>query len=128
MQNDGNTKRGGGAKKSMATQPREPLKSREPSEGGIPAFETVEEAAKFWDSHDSTEFEDEFEDVTDVRFVIRRAGPKKAITVRLGQETLDALTKRAQEQGIGLSTLARLWIIERLREQNASRSASKPQS
>lgn len=88
-------------------QPRRRAKSR------IPPFKTVEEEAAFWDTHDSTEFEDEFEDVTDVMFVKSR--PTKGITVRLDGETLAQLAQQAQEKGVAPSTLARLWIVERLR-------------
>jgi predicted DNA binding CopG/RHH family protein len=79
----------------------------------IPRFKTIEEEAAFWDSHDSTEFEDEFTEVDDVRFV--KATPKKALTVRLEEQTLADLRKLAREKGIGPSTLARMWILERLR-------------
>lgn len=94
------------------------MKPKEP----IPEFKSREEAAGFWDTHSLADFQDELEEVTDVRFVVQRAGPKKAITVRLGQETLDALTKRAHEQAVGLSTLARRWILEHLREETKGRS------
>jgi predicted DNA binding CopG/RHH family protein len=84
----------------------------------IPTFDTVEEEAAFWDTHELTEFEDELEVVTDVKFV--KAKPKKAITVRLEPDMLRALTKEARERGIGPSTLARMWILEHLRrEKNA---------
>lgn len=83
------------------------------AERRIPAFKTVEEEAAFWDSHDSAAFPDEFVDVSDVRFV--KAPSKKGITVRLDQDTLTALTQRAKEKGIGPSTLARMWILEHLR-------------
>ena len=50
----------------------------------IPTFKTIEEAAEFWDTHSLADFEDELEEVADVRFV--RAEPKPSITVRLEQE------------------------------------------
>ena len=84
----------------------------QPRKNGIPEFKSIEEAAEFWDSHDSTDFEDEFEDVEDVKFV--RAKAKKSITVRLEDETLAALTEEARAKGIGPSTLVRMWILERL--------------
>ena len=31
----------------------------------IPHFNSIEEEAEFWDTHDSTEFEDEWEEVTE---------------------------------------------------------------
>ena len=37
-------------------------KEGEPATGGrIPAFASIEEEAAFWDSHDTTDFENEFE-------------------------------------------------------------------
>ena len=80
----------------------------------IPKFSSIDEEAAFWDSHDSTEFEDEFEEVTDVQFV--KAQPKKSITVRLEQDAFAALAQRAKEQGVGPSTLVRMWILEHLRQ------------
>ena len=82
----------------------------------IPHFRTIEEAAQFWDTHDSAEFEDEFEEVSDVRFVVTRARPKKGITVRLEEDLLETLRREARAKGIGPSTLIRMWILEHLRE------------
>ncbi|MDO8688412.1 MAG: CopG family antitoxin [Dehalococcoidia bacterium] len=84
----------------------------------IPEFKTIEEEAEFWDTHSTTEFEDEFEEVRDVQFVVSRGRPKKGITVRVDEETLSALTDQAHLQGIGPSTLVRMWILQRLREKN----------
>ena len=58
------------------------------------------------------DFQDEFEDVDDVKFVRPKA--KKSITVRLEDETLAALINEARAKGIGPSTLVRMWILERL--------------
>src|SRR5574341_2167453 len=81
----------------------------------IPRFQTVEEAAQWFDSHDTAEYEDAFEDVAeDLRFVVSRGRPKRAITVRLEAETLAALTRQARAKGVGPSTLARRWIREHL--------------
>ena len=48
--------------------------------------------------------------------MVTRGQPKKALTVRLPQATVEALTRQANEQGIGLSTLVRMWILEHLRQ------------
>lgn len=68
----------------------------------------------FWDTHDTTAFEDEFDAIDDVRFVISPGRPNKAITVRLAEKTLHELVELAQEHGIGASTLVRMWILQRL--------------
>jgi predicted DNA binding CopG/RHH family protein len=79
----------------------------------IPTFKTIEAAAEFWDTHSLADFKNEIEEVTDIHFVPYQ--PKKAITLRLPEETAAALAKAAKAKGIGLSALARMWIVERLR-------------
>lgn len=95
---------------------RRRLKSR------IPHFESVEQEARFWETHSTTEFEEEFEQVGDVRFVVTRGEPKKAITVRLPEATVAAVTREARTMGIGPSTLMRMWILEHLRSSRDRRS------
>jgi len=90
----------------------------------IPQFKDIEEAAAFWDAHSLAEFEQELEEATDIQFVVSKAQPKKAITVRLGQDTFAALAQQARAQGVGPSTLARLWIIEHLRQEERPSSAA----
>lgn len=76
----------------------------------IPEFKSREEEAKFWDSHDTTEFEDEFKPVR-ARFAKNLT---EGITIRLDSETLGALRNLAHEKGVGPTTLVRMWLIERL--------------
>ena len=45
----------------------------------------------------------------------------KVIPVRLPSETWELLRKEARELGIGPTTLARMWILERLRLQSISK-------
>ena len=73
------------------------------TESRIPAFKTIEEEAEFWDTHDSSEFDDEFETVTDVRFV--RSKRKQPITVRVPQHLVEQLRSRARQTGLGLGAL-----------------------
>ena len=106
------------ARHSEREQPR-PKRER----SRIPHFKTIEAESVFWDTHDLTEFEDELEVVTDVRFVRAEGRPaKKAITVRLEADTLEALTQQARAKGVGPSTLARMWIRERLDKAGATSS------
>ena len=77
-----------------------------------PTFNSREEEAEFWDSHDTADFEDEFEP-THVRFA---KDLSQAITVRFTAETLETLRATAQKKGIGPTTLASIWILERLEE------------
>lgn len=77
----------------------------------IPKFKSYEEEANFWDTHDTTKFEDEFKPVK-----IEFAKPLGHILgIRLDAKTIDELDKKGQDIGVGSSTLARMWIIEKLK-------------
>jgi predicted DNA binding CopG/RHH family protein len=78
----------------------------------IPEFLTREEEAEFWDTHDFTDYEEGFKPVR-VRFSRKLS---EGITIRLDPETLRRLRAQAHDKGIGPTTLARMWILERLRE------------
>ena len=89
----------------------------------IPEFKNEEEEAEFWDTHDSTDYLDQTEEV-DVEFVGPR--PRKTlISLRLDQETIDRLKRVAATHGIGYQTLMRIWIEERLVAEVDSASAAK---
>ena len=77
----------------------------------IPRFRSEAEEARFWDTHDTTEFEGEFKPAK-VRFAKNLS---EGITVRLDPDTLTTLRERAREKGVGPTTLARMWILEHLR-------------
>jgi predicted DNA binding CopG/RHH family protein len=77
----------------------------------IPQFATREEEAAWWDRHDITDYLDELKPVR-VRFAKNLS---EGLTVRLDPETMQALRERAERQGIGPTTLIRMWVKERLR-------------
>lgn len=84
----------------------------------IPDFASVEEEAKFWDSHDFTEFEDETQPVK-VRFAKNLS---QVVALRLDAESLAVLRALAKDRGIGPTTLARMWILERLKAEPGARA------
>lgn len=77
----------------------------------IPNFKNLEEEAKFFETHNIVDFQDEFKPIK-ARFAKKLS---EGITIRLDYETLSELRSRAQEKGIGPTTLARMWVIEQLR-------------
>ena len=81
----------------------------------IPTFSSREEEAAFWDTHDTTDYEPEFKPVK-VRFAKNLSQP---LTIRLDPETLAELREQAHEKGIGPTTLARMWLLERLRSEQS---------
>ena len=79
----------------------------------IPDFKSIQEEAKFWDNHDFTEFINE---ARPVKLTVDLALPKEElITVKLQSSLKGKLSQLAQEMGIGVSTLVRMWLVERLR-------------
>lgn len=85
--------------------------SQSPDDNKIPRFETIEDEAAFWDVHDTTEFEDEFEPV---EVVFARPLIHREFAVPLDAQTVERLGRLAQERGVDTATLARLWIMDRL--------------
>jgi len=77
-----------------------------------PDFASIEEEAEFWDTHDTTEYEHEFEPV-ELTFE-RPLTHSYVLSIRLDKETFDALKAIAKPKGLGASTLARMWILEEL--------------
>lgn len=75
----------------------------------IPEFMNRDEEAAWWDTHDLSDYWDEFSPVNIE--VSPRILSKKSMSVRLPEATLREL---AHLKGVGHTTLARMWIIERL--------------
>ena len=78
----------------------------------IPDFQSREEEATFWDTHDFTEF---LEETRPVKLRVAK-NLSEGLTVRLDRRDREELERRAAEQGIGPSTLVRMWIKDRLRQ------------
>jgi predicted DNA binding CopG/RHH family protein len=100
------------------TNPVAPRKSR------ISEFSSVEKEAEFWDTHDVTDFWDEMTPVK-VRFAKNLS---QGMTIRLDLDTTIKLKSEAAKKGIGATTLVRMWVLERLKEQAAEkgRGRSRP--
>jgi predicted DNA binding CopG/RHH family protein len=81
----------------------------------LPKFASDQEETEFWDTHDSTEFLDDTQPV-DVTFVDGRPA-KKQISLRLDPEAIDKLKAIAQRKGVGYQTLIRMWVMERLAQE-----------
>jgi len=80
----------------------------------IPKFKSDQEAAQFWDTHSLIEFEDNLELVKEKVFV---KPEKQVMTIRVDKKLANALKIIAREKGINYSTLARMWLIERLKKE-----------
>lgn len=79
----------------------------------IPKFKSIQEEADFWDTHDITDFKDELEDV---EIVFELDKPREeSLVLRVQKEFKDKLVKFARKKGLNVSTLARMWLMEKLR-------------
>lgn len=73
---------------------------------------SYQEETEWWDKHDFTEFWDELEDV-DIVFDLHK--PKEeTLVLRLQKGVKDKLEKTARSKGVSVSSLARLWLTQRL--------------
>jgi len=77
----------------------------------MPRFDSIEELARFWDTHDLTDYADELEEVAEPVFG-RRA--ETAMTIRLQPKQAEALRRRARASGVPQAQLVRDWIAEKL--------------
>lgn len=82
------------------------------SKSRIPEFASIEEEAEFWDTHDTTDYEDEFQPVQ-LRFA---KDLSDRLTLRLEPELRAQLDGVAREQGVAMADLVHAWIVERLRK------------
>ena len=81
--------------------------------GSIPAFNSYEEEAEFWDTHDFSNFKQETETAK------LKATPSLSanVQVRFEPDTDNELEAIARERGMKKSTLIRTWVLDRLRQE-----------
>lgn len=75
----------------------------------VPRTDTIEELARFWDSHDLTDFEEELEEVAAPVFERK---PETVIPLHLHFEELERV---AQARCVEETALLRQWMSEKLR-------------
>src|SRR5438445_12324347 len=84
--------------------------------------DSIQKLAKFWDSHDLTDFEEELEEVTEPVFV-----RGTTINVPLESREAKAVEQMAQAKGVSREELIRAWVLQKLaRQNNARRTAQWP--
>ncbi len=83
------------------------------SMGKIPKIDSIEELAKFWDTHDITDFEDELEEVSES--VFDRA-KEAVVRIRLLPEQAEAVKRIARSRGMDEEHLIEEWVNEKLRK------------
>ncbi len=79
----------------------------------VPKFKNLKEEREFWDTHDSTDYLDDFEDAKDVVFVRPK---KEVISLRLDPKIVRKLKELADKEGLAPTTYARMLIVKGIRE------------
>jgi len=91
--------------------------SKQNRKSRIPEFKTIEEEAEFWDTHDTTDYEDEFKPVK-ARFADKLLD---RVTIPVDADTLVQLEALAREEELNATALARRWVLERLEQEIRAR-------
>ena len=73
--------------------------------------------AKFWDSHDITDFEGE---LTEVQEPVFKLVPGRVISVMLDTEQYKGLKSIADQKNISASLLVNEWIIKHIEEETTN--------
>jgi len=81
----------------------------------LPRIDSIQELARFWDTHDLTEFEGELEEVSEPIFE-----RETTIPVHLTANDARALHSVAESKGVGDSELIRQWVLERIQTGRSS--------
>lgn len=77
----------------------------------IKPFKSLEEEANFWDQHDAINVLGK-----DANIGIHQSNKTETITIRFQPEHIQVLKEKAFQMGIGPTTLARMWVIEKLQK------------
>jgi predicted DNA binding CopG/RHH family protein len=72
-----------------------------------------EQIAEFWETHDSTDYLDQMEDV-EVELEIPQ--DYRVISLRLEAEDIEKAKRLARQKGLPYTVLLRMWIKEKLAE------------
>lgn len=79
----------------------------------IPNFKNRKQEADFWDNHSFTSFLDQ---TKKVNLKVNLKAPKNdVLTIRLQPQLKKRMNELATEMGTQTSTLARMWLIEKLK-------------
>jgi hypothetical protein len=78
----------------------------------LPHTDSIKELAKFWDTHDLTDLEDQLEEVTEPVFERKEQAVMK---IHLQPQEAESVKRLAESKGVAEETLIREWVVEKLR-------------
>ena len=76
----------------------------------IPEFSSYEDEAKWWETHNIADYQDEFKTIK-ARFAKNLS---EGLNIRLDPATLMKVREKAKQKGIGPTTLVRMWVMEQV--------------
>jgi predicted DNA binding CopG/RHH family protein len=79
------------------------------SKNKIPATDSIEQLAHFWDNNDITDFEDELEEVKEPVFE-----RETVLKINLQAHELEVIKKLAASQGLSCNQLIHQWIVQHI--------------
>ena len=79
----------------------------------IPKFKNDREIRDFWDKHHLSDFE---EDLKPAGIAFQKQH-KEVVTIRLDRPIISTLKAMAKRMGIGYSSLARIWVMEKIQKE-----------
>ena len=83
----------------------------------LPEFKDEDELAAWVESHDTSEYMDDLEELGDDFSVIRTRFSTKPLDVRMRTEHLEAIEELAQRRGLPYQVLVQRWLLERLSQE-----------
>jgi hypothetical protein len=94
----------------------------------LPKTDSIERLAKFWDTHDVTDFEDELAEAGGAVFVRaagrgRATGGRGALSVPLKPREARAIERMAQAKGVTAQELVRRWVVQKIAPRRNGRTA-----
>jgi len=75
----------------------------------LPQTDSIQQLARFWDTHDLTDFEHEMEEVTEPVFAA-----SDSINLKLPPRDAEAVRKLAKSKGVSQAELIQQWVFQKL--------------
>ncbi len=81
----------------------------------IKPFKTLGEEARFWETHDLSSLIKNPK-ISLTMIPILESEKKEVLTIRLQKSVKEKIERVAQAKGINASTLSRMWLVEKLKQ------------
>ena len=77
----------------------------------LPQTDSIQELARFWDTHEINEFEGQLEEATEPIF-----DQREMIPLHLASTEANAVRKLAEAKGLADAELIRSWVLEQIND------------